>query len=123
MVKVPREEISTTPSFMPSGSFIRLMVGAMLACIISLPVSVRSTGEMAEPINTNRNIPTSTITEPVARGLRKNRFTACLEGLSYRSSWTSLDPPMNIRPSQRKGAKPLWAEFLLSLISSASLTC
>ena len=82
MVKVPREEISSAPSFMPSGNFIRLWVGAMLVCSISLPVSVRSTGARAEPMNTNRNIPTSTITEPVASGLRKNRFTACLEGLS-----------------------------------------
>ncbi len=67
MVKVPREEMSSAPSFMPSGSFIRLWVGAMLVCSISLPVSVRSTGAMAEPMNTNRNIPTSTIaiTPPV----------------------------------------------------------
>ena len=118
MVKVPLEEMSTTPSFMLSGSFIRLWVGAILVCSISLPVSVRSTGAMAEPMKTKRNIPAKMITAPVARGLRKKRFTASLPGLSNRSSAkvSSLEPPKNILRSQRKGAGPFREEAFFSLI-------
>ena len=82
MVKVPREEMSTAPSFISSGSFIRLMVGLTFTWSISLPVSVRSTGAKMGPINTNRNMPTRIVSAMTASGFRKKRLTASFPGLS-----------------------------------------